>query len=109
MKRSLSRDQSSALILAIDIGTSSLRTALFDARGRRLVRTTAQEAYSLRVTPDGGAELSPQNLRQTFLRCLAKTLRVYRADRAFQLRPIIVVGTSCFWHSLLARINMDER
>lgn len=105
MQRSSSREQSSALILAIDIGTSSLRTALFDARGGRLVRTTAQEAYSLRVTPDGGAELSPQTLRRTFLRCLTETLRTHRADRTLRLRPIIAVGTSCFWHSLL---GMDE-
>ena len=101
MTRSSSQEPSSALILAIDIGTSSLRTALFDARARRLVLTTAQEAYALRVTADGGAELSPQTLRQTFLRCLTKTLRVYRADRTLRLRPIIAVGTSCFWHSLL--------
>jgi gluconokinase len=101
MKRSISREQSSALILAIDIGTSSLRIALFDASARRFLRTTAQEAYSLRVTPDGGAELSPETLRRTFLQCLAKTLRLYRADRTFRLRPIIAVGTSCFWHSLL--------
>src|SRR5437016_3582942 len=68
MKRSSLREPSSALILAIDIGTSSLRTALFDARGRRLVQTTTQEAYWLRVTADGGAELSPQTLRQTLFR-----------------------------------------
>src|SRR6266404_5119546 len=101
MKRRLSQEKSSALILAIDIGTSSLRTALFDARGRRLVRTTAQEAYSLRVTAAGGAELSPQTLRQTLFRCLTQTLRLYRADRALRSRPVIAVGTSCFWHSLL--------
>jgi gluconokinase len=101
MKRRSSQEQSSALILAIDIGTSSLRAALFDARGRRLMQTTAQEAYSLRVTPDGGAELSPQTLRRTFLQCLVRTLRTYRADRSLRLRPIIAVGTSCFWHSLL--------
>src|SRR6266478_1919490 len=101
MKRSLSLDQSSALILAIDIGTSSLRTALFDVRARRFVRATAQEAYSLRVTADGGAELSPQTLRQTLFRCLAKTLRSYHADRTLRRRPVIAVGTSCFWHSLL--------
>ena len=95
------RNRSTSLTLAIDIGTSSLRTALFDARGRRLVQTTAQEAYSLRVTPDGGAELLPQTLRRTFLQSLAKTLRVHRADRTLRLRPIIAVGTSCFWHSIL--------
>src|ERR1035441_10704085 len=63
MKRSPSREQSQAVILAIDIGTSSLRTALFDARARRLVRTTAQEAYSLRVTAVAGAGAAPQKPR----------------------------------------------
>jgi gluconokinase len=101
MKRNGTRHPSSPLVLAIDIGTSSLRTALFDARAGRIVRTTAQQAYPLRVTPDGGAELSPQTLRQTFLRCLTQTLRSYRADRSLRSRPIIAVGTSCFWHSLL--------
>ncbi len=97
---------SSPLVLAIDIGTSSLRTALFDARARRIVQTTAQEKYPVRVTPDGGAELDPQTLRQTFLRCLTRTLRSHRAGRSLRSRRIMAVGTSCFWHSLL---GADER
>jgi gluconokinase len=97
---------STPLVLAIDIGTSSLRTALFDAQARRIIQTTAQEKYPLRVTPDGGAELDPQRLRRTFLRCLTRTLRSYRAERSVRSRRIMVVGTSCFWHSLL---GTDER
>jgi gluconokinase len=92
---------SSPLVLAIDIGTSSLRTALFDGRAQRFIQTTAQQTYSLRVTADGGAELSPQTLRRTLLSCLARTLRIYRSDRALRSRPIVAIGTSCFWHSLL--------
>jgi len=94
------------LVLAIDIGTSSLRTALFDAQARRIIQTTAQEKYPLRVTPDGGAELDPQTLRQTFFRCLTRSLRSYRAERSLRSRRIMAVGTSCFWHSLL---GADER
>jgi gluconokinase len=97
---------SSPLILAIDIGTSSLRTALFDARARRIIQTTAQEKYPLRVTPDGGAELDPQTLRRTFFRCLRQTLRSYQAERSLRSRRIMAIGTSCFWHSLL---GADER
>src|SRR5450432_3375726 len=97
----MKRDPAAPLILAIDIGTSSLRTALFDARAQRFIRTTAQQAYTLRVTADGGAELSSQTLRQTLLRCLTQTLQTYRADRALRSRPIMAVGTSSFWHSLL--------
>lgn len=106
MRRRPAPNPSSPLILAIDIGTSSLRTALFDARARRFVGTTAQETYSLRVTSDGCAELSPQTLRQTFLRCLTQTLRSHQANRSLRSRSIIAVGTSCFWHSLL---GADER
>jgi len=93
--------KTSPLILAVDIGTSSLRTALFDARAQRFVPTTAQQSYPLRVTTDGGAELATRTLRQTLLHCLAKTLRSYRADRSLRSRPIIAIGASCFWHSLL--------
>jgi gluconokinase len=107
MKRNPSRG-SSPLILAIDIGTSSLRTAFFDARARRFVPTTAQQAYALRVTTDGGAELSPQTLRRTLFDCLSQTLRSYRADRTLRQHPIIAVGTSCFWHSLLG-VDEDGR
>ena len=101
MKRTPSHSPSSPLILAIDIGTSSLRTALFDTRARRFIQTTAQQAYPLRVTADGGAELSPATLRRTLFDCLAKALRARRADRTLRVRPISAAGTSCFWHSLL--------
>ena len=47
---------SSGLVLAIDIGTSSLRTALFDRQAERLVHTTAQWQYELDYPKGGGAE-----------------------------------------------------
>jgi gluconokinase len=89
------------LVLAFDIGTSSLRTTLFTTRGERLVKTTTQETYRLRYTNDGGAELMPTALRKAARDCLVKTLSVYRADRALRGAPILGVGTSCFWHSLI--------
>jgi len=86
------------LIFTFDIGTSSLRTALVDGRGRRLAQTTAQESYPLRVTADGGAELSPAILNRAARKCIARTLAVHRG-------PISGVAASCFWHSL---IGTDE-
>ncbi len=62
-------------IFTFDIGTSSLRTTLVDGCGRRLVETTAQESYRLRVTPDGGAELSPAILKRAAQRCIARHSR----------------------------------
>lgn len=86
-------------ILALDIGTSSTRTALFDARGQRVEGTTTQQTYPLVVTPDGGAELDPAVLLKAVRGCLAQTMAAYRADRRLKGRAIAGVGVSCFWHS----------
>ena len=91
----------SELVLAIDIGTSSTRTALFDAQARRLAGATAQEKYSLIVSADGGAEIDPPVLLGAVLHCLEQTLRARRADPALRGQPIAGIGVSCFWHSLL--------
>jgi gluconokinase len=94
------------LIFTFDIGTSSLRTTLVDGSGKRLPETTAQETYPLRVTPDGGAELSPAILKRAAKSCIARTLAVYDGQRALRRIPISAVAASCFWHSL---IGVDER
>jgi gluconokinase len=91
----------STLILALDIGTSSLKTALFDERGRRLEKTTAHQAYSLRVAHDGTAELAVRDLEQAALRALRATLLARKKIGALKDRPIVAVAASCFWHSLL--------
>ena len=89
------------LILAFDIGTSSMRTSLFTKEAERLVHTTAQETYPLTTTADGGAEFPPGLLREAALRCLEKTLGVLRSDAALAGAKIVGIGTSCFWHSLV--------
>jgi len=96
MARFMARD----LILAVDIGTSSFRTALFDTQGRRVVGTLSQQTYRLRTNPEGQAELDPAVLETAARQCLAGTLQAFR-DRKNGGR-IIAAGASCFWHSLLA-------
>jgi gluconokinase len=91
----------SDLILALDVGTSSTKTALFDAHGNRLQKTTAQKSYALHVTHDGAAELAVPDLERAVFRCLRTTLLAYRRDRLLKNRPIVAVGMACFWHSLL--------
>lgn len=89
------KDRPDLLVLAIDMGTSSTRTALFDRHGRRLSGTLAQEPYALRTSVDGAAELDPLVLEAALAKCLTLTLR--RTGR----RPVVSAGVSCFWHSLL--------
>jgi gluconokinase len=92
---------SSHLVLALDLGTSSTRTALFEERANRILSTTTQQTYKLLTTPDGGAELDPAALINAVRHCLDQTMRVYRSEPALRTRPIAGIGVSSFWHSLL--------
>ena len=86
---------SDALILALDVGTSSTRTALFDVHAQRIEGTTAQESYQLITSGDGAAEIEPAVLLRAARRCLAKTMAAARG------RKVGGIGATCFWHSLI--------
>lgn len=85
------------LALAIDIGSSSVRAVLFDARGRQLRDSEHRERYKLEITPDGGSMCDPYRIRRLTARCVQKVV-----DKAGALAgDIKVVGISCHWHSLM--------
>ena len=83
------------LILAVDIGTSSVRTALFDANLRRVPGSLGQRAHAVTHSADGAAELGPATLEAGLRACLDHT--VLRAGQ----RLVTAIGVSSFWHSLL--------
>jgi gluconokinase len=87
------------LILALDVGTSSTKAAFFTTRAERLLATTAHEAYTLRVAPDGTAELDAGELERAMVRAIRTVLAARRRLKGNP--PIVAVGMSCFWHSLL--------
>ncbi|HEY2615238.1 MAG TPA: FGGY family carbohydrate kinase, partial [Chthoniobacterales bacterium] len=89
------------LVLAMDIGSSSTRSALFDQTGRIVEETSASREYALSYTSDGGAELSPLRLQRAVADCLRRTLAVRRNSARLRKIPIAAVGASAFWHSLL--------
>lgn len=89
------------LTLALDLGTSSCRSALFDARGRRLLDTTAQQTYQLHTDKDGKAELDPATVLQALRICITTTLAAHAGARPSPARRIVAVGASCFGHSLI--------
>jgi gluconokinase len=90
-------------ILALDLGTSSTRAAVYDAAGERFLETTAQFAYPLQTDADGRAELDPRTIEKAVERAVEKTLRAWRRKKG---GPLVAVGVSCFWHSLL---GLDAR
>jgi gluconokinase len=93
-------------VLALDVGTSSLRTALFDLRARLVPGSMAQRSYALGESAPAMAELAPRTLAEAARQCLAETLAWRDGDRSLAAVPIRAVGASCFWHSML---GVDDR
>src|ERR1700731_1997301 len=86
-----------ALVVTLDVGTSSVRTLLFDAQGRQQDGFGEQIRYQFTTTPDGGVELEADQLLDVSLRSLST---IHEQVRAAGLKPA-AVGFSSFWHSLL--------
>src|SRR5690242_9302071 len=64
---------SEKLILAVDLGTSGMKVALITVGGRVVGWET--EPVRLIITPDGGAEQSPEEWWQAFLAATTRLLR----------------------------------
>lgn len=62
------------LVLALDLGTSSTRARLYDARGRAVAGVGAQTAYELRLTQAGAAEDDPAEAVARAARCVDAVL-----------------------------------
>jgi gluconokinase len=86
----MKRRRAEPALLAIDIGTSSVRTALFDEEARVISDSRASVKYRVRHSADHGAVLDPAQLLRATKRCLRLTKS-----------RLNVVSGSGFWHSLL--------
>src|ERR1700730_9138917 len=89
------------LVLAMDIGSSSTRTALFGDEGQARTETGASREYSVGYGKNGAAELPAAELYRAGELCLRRTLKVWRDSSSLRRAPIVAVGASAFWHSLL--------
>jgi gluconokinase len=87
-------------ILALDVGTSSVRALFFDLAGTPVPGAMAQIAYSPRVDAEGAAEVDAEQLIE--LTCRVIDALVERERPNLAEAPVRAVATSTFWHSLLA-------
>ena len=83
------------VVIAVDVGSSSARAALFDSRGEPLPGRFHQVPYEPHVTPDGGVEHDPAVLLEAVATCLDA---VHASPEA---ETIAGVGVTTFWHGLL--------
>jgi gluconokinase len=96
------RDARAPLVLAIDIGTSGLRTFLFDVRGRPVAKAIAHRDRPPRTGADGEVTVDADERVRATADAIDETLAV--AGR--RVRDIAAVATSTFWHSL---VGVDAR
>lgn len=91
------REVEPPLVVALDIGSSSVRGFLYDRLGRAVETVQPRLTYSMRLTADGGVEGDADELCGLVEQCLDAVLE--------QARPrtdkIAGVAFSTFWHSLL--------
>lgn len=93
-----------SFIVSLDVGSSSVRTLLFDAQARQMEGYGVRLAYRTNRTPDGGVEIDPDHLADLVVDCLDE---LHRQVHTAGLRIAAIAG-SAFWHSFLG-VSEDGR
>jgi len=91
------REAEPPIIVALDIGTSSVRALCFDRRGCPLAGLEGRAAYAMEVTPDGGVQTDADAMVARAVNCLDALLAALGAHPL----SIAAVAISAFWHSLV--------
>jgi gluconokinase len=94
MARLRPSDRAEPAVLAVDVGTSSVRAALYDRRGRPWPAGGSHLAYTPRNDVEGAAEVDPELLLRLTVRAVTEAVRQAPG-------PVAAVGLSTFWHSLV--------
>ncbi len=87
----------SPIILALDIGTSSVRAALYDGEAKLIPRTSVKIEYSFAATVDGGSEI---DTTYAIERVVAAIDQVLEKTKKFK-GEIEYVASCSYWHSLV--------
>ncbi len=85
------------LVLALDVGSSSVRAALYDRLGRELRRTHVRVPYAWDVDSSGGVRLVPERL----LELVSEAIDGVHALAGDLAGDVESAGISCFLHSIV--------
>ena len=89
--------KSSEGVLALDLGTSSVRAVVYDTRGMMLDKTLTDLPYKVRTTDAGEVSSDPDTLVKLITQSIDGALKAARKEKV----AILGVGVSCYWHSLM--------
>ena len=86
-------------MVALDIGTSSVRALLFDLAARQIPKVEVHTKYEPRVAPDGTYETDAEKL---FGLVTASVDAILHEAGPRRRRRVRAIGVSTFWHGLVA-------
>lgn len=89
------------LVLALDIGSSSVRAALHDRLGRTVRGCVVQVPYSWNIAPGGSVRLS----HQVLLDLVGQALDEVAGTAGSLAGDVVAGGISCFFHSI---VGLDD-
>src|SRR5256886_9141107 len=84
-------------VLALDLGTSSVRAVVYDTRGAMLENTLTDLPYKVRTTDAGEVSSDPDALVKLIAQSSDGALKAARKERV----AVLGVGVSGYWHSLM--------
>jgi gluconokinase len=90
----------SPFILSIDIGTSAVRTSLFDCLGRAIQGTEARQPLEIKTTAEGSSEADPDLILERTWSCIDSVL-----EQAASLSAKIEGVASCTFVGNILGIN----
>src|SRR5256712_682058 len=84
-------------VLALDLGTSSVRAVVYDAQGAMVEATMSDLPYKVRTTDAGEVSSEPDALVKLIAQSIDGALKAARKEKV----TILAAGVSCYWHSLM--------
>src|SRR5204863_8312829 len=91
-------------VLALDLGTSSVRAVVYDTHGQMVAPTLCDLPYKVRTTYPGEVSSDPDELVRLIASSIDAALTAARKERV----GIIGAATACYWHSLMG-VDRDGR
>ncbi len=96
------RTKSQQGVLALDLGTSSVRAVVYDTVGAMVQPTLTDLPYKVRTAEPGEVSSDPDSLVSLIAESIDGALKAARKEKV----AILAVGTACYWHSLM---GVDRR
>ncbi|HSO93855.1 MAG TPA: gluconokinase [Candidatus Dormibacteraeota bacterium] len=84
-------------VLALDLGTSSVRAVVYDTKGAMVRSTLCDLPYKVDTAAPGQVSSDPSRL----LRLVERSIDGALKEAAKEKFKIMGVGASCYWHSLM--------